>query len=162
MATFVDSEEYDWVILYLIGCEDPFTKVPIVANTVLAAQAVVGLSQEARFVNCNGTVANGVVAQYKTFMFCGPEFFQHVDNIVDIINAFYRQVRTKPDFYMDRETAYGFCMSVFPPTTKPEVGIRALLRRHEVKSITKSSALLSDIQPIRFEPHAVMDRNVVR
>ncbi len=164
MAVPVDSKEFQWAVIYLIGCaESPFCKAPIVPNTVLAAQAVVGLTQEARFMNCNGTVANNVKAQYKRFMFCSPEFFAHVDGIVDLTNSLYNYLRSDPgNFYMTRETAYAFCVAMFPPTTDPGRGLHAVLSLYEVKALTGVQGAPADQEPIRFFPHKLMEEDVIK
>ncbi len=159
----VDSSEYTWAVIYIIGCStDPFAKAPIVPDTVLAAQAVVGLTQEKRMVNYNGTVANGVIAQYKVYMFCGPEFFPHVSEIVDILNWFYGYLRSDVDPFMSRETAYAMCTSVFPAKTDRSRALRALLSPLEVKEMTRSNADMSAMEPIRFGPHPIMEDEIIR
>ncbi len=164
MNVFVDSSEYTWAIIFLIGCKnEPFVKTPIIPNTVLAAQAVVGLNQDKRFVNCNGTVANNLVAQYKPFMFCGPEYFVHMDKIVELTNSFFDFVRFgSHSEYVDRDTAYGMCMAMLPATTTPDAGLHALLTPFEVKELTRNPAAARDVDPIRFEPRPIMEENVVR
>ncbi len=159
----VDSKEYTWAVLYLIGCaESPFVKAPVVADTFLAAQAIVGLSDTDRFVNCNGSVAHDVHAQYKPFMFCGPEYFAHLSNIVDLTNWFYNYVRTVVDPNMGRETAYALCTSIFPAMTRKDSALHVLLSRDEVKYLMNSPKPVTDIEPIRFNPHEVMEETVVK
>ncbi len=163
MVPVVDSTEFKWAIIYLIGCSrNPVTKAPIVPDTVLAAQAVVGINEQQRFVNNNGTVANSVTAQYKLYMLCGPEYFTHVSNMVDLVNSFYHHVRSNVGSGLARETAYAFCTAVFPPVTMKGAAIRALLKADEIKSLTKNPADLPDIQPIRFNPHPMMEEDVVK
>ena len=156
--------EYTWAILYLVGCKErPFAKTPVVPDTVLAAPAVVGLTDEDRMKNFNGTVAHNTIAQYKVFMFCGPQFFAHLDAIVDITNSYYDYLRTALVVHdVDRETAYALCASVFAPVTQHDSALRALLTRHEIKYITKSAADPIDIPPIRFNPHPVYEDSVMR
>ena len=159
----VDSSEFKWAVLYLIGCsENPFVKAPIIPDTVLAAQAVVGLEEKQRFVTYNGTVANGVVAQYKLYMLCGPDYFTHVSNMVDLINSFYHYKRSTVGSGLARETAYAFCTAVLPPVTKEGSAIHALLRAYEIKALTRSSSEPTAIKPIRFNPHPLMEEDVVK
>ena len=155
---FVESKEFTWAILYIIGIkENPFVKVPIVTDTLLAAQAVVGISPEERNVNFNGSVANHVNTQYKVYMLCGPNFFLHLDGIVEIVNAYYDYLRSRlVDHEIDRETAYSICTSVFAGTTSPKMALRALLFSYELKYITGRE------KPVRFEPHPIMDEDVVK
>ncbi len=160
---FVESKEFKWAVLYLIGCSnEPFVKAPIVPDTVLAAQAVIGLSEDERSVNCNGLVAHKLVAQYKVYMLCGSKYFYHVDNIVDIANWFYKYLRTEVDPNMDRETAYFLTTSVFPPTTRDEMGLHAIMTDAEVKAMLKTPAPIGDIPAIRFYAHGEVDEEVVR
>ncbi len=163
MEGIVDSVEYTWAVIFVVGClDEPFVKIPVVRDTVLAAQAVVGLTHEDRFVNCNGTIANNVRGQYKLYMLCGPEYFAHVDNIVDIVNWFYKYLRTEVDAAMDRETAYALCTSIFPAMTVKDRALHVLLTPFEIRLLTKSKEPVSAIKPIRFEPHPIMDKDVVR
>ncbi len=159
----IACKDYDWAVLYLIGCtNDPFTKVPLIPNTVLTAQAIVGLKPEERHKNFNGSVANGVIAQYKIYMLCGGEYFIHMDNIVDLLNSFYGYLRTQLFEAIDRESAYTICTSVFPPITKPNLALHALLTPYEVKFLTRSQAPVAYIEPIIFNPRAIMEENVVK
>ena len=163
MAT-VDSKEYTWAVLYLVGCkENPFTKAPIIPDTLLAAQAIVGIDQEERYVNYNGSIANGLNAQYKLFMLCSGDFFKHLDNIVDLSNAFFNYLRCQiVEIAIGRETAYSLCTSVFPPMTQKNVALRALLTLDEVKFLTKNQAPLDQIAPLRFNPHPQLEENITR
>ncbi len=155
----VDSEEFTWAIIFVIGCtENPFIKVPIVRNTVLAAQAVIGIAdEERRLVNFNGSVANGVLAQYKLYMLCGPQFFSHVSSMTELVNAFYNYLRsTLLEHGIDRDTAYAMCTSVFPKHTEKDTAVRPVLTQYEVKFITGKE------MPIVFEPNHPMEENVVK
>ncbi len=164
MATFVDCKEFKWAVLYLVGSPSrPFTKAPIIPDTVLAAQAIVGITtDEQRFITYNGTIANNLVAQYKLFMLCGPEYMAHVNNIVDITNAFYNYLRSVVSPGLDRETAYSLCTAIFAPMTKKGVAIRALLSPYELKYIMRSNLPVAKIEPIRFQPHEEFEEDVVK
>ncbi len=155
----IESTEYTWAVLYLIGCsEDPFIKAPIVSDTVLAAQAVVGLTDNKRFINYNGSVAHGVRAQYKLFMLCGSDFFGHISNIVELANWFYSYVRTVIDPQMDRETAFALCTSILPPMTQKDTVLDVLLSPDEVKHMLNSP----DRTAISFQPHPIMEMDIVK
>ncbi len=159
----VDSREYTWAVLYIIGCsKDPFIKAPVIPDTVLAAQAVVGLTEADRFVNCNGSIGNGVYAQYKPYMFCGPEFFSHVDNIVDIMNWFYNYLRSHVDPDMARETAYAVSTSIFPAMTDSKRPLQPVLSPLEVKKMTNSNLDVDTIVAITLKPHPLMGEDVIK
>ncbi len=159
----VASADFSWAVIFLVGCKkDPFTKTPLVPNTVLSAQAVVGLEQEQRLVNCNGSVANNMVAQYKIFMFCGAEFFGHVTNITELLNAYFEYLMTYPYAEFARDTAYTMCMALLPGETKRGVGLHVNVSPFHLKAITRNPGNLTDIKAIRFEPHPLMDPEVVK
>ncbi len=163
MAVEVASADYTWAIIYLIGCaEDPFTKVPIVPNTVLAAQAVVGLKPEERYKNFNGSIANDLRAQYKVYMFCTDDYFTHLDEIESIANAFFVYTRNKLNERIERESAYALCTAIFPPTTTRGKSLQALLTPHEQQYLTKSNVPLADLVPIVFHPRPAISKDVVK
>ncbi len=163
MVDSVLPNDVTWAVIYIVGCrENPYTKVPLVPNTVLAAQAVVGVTQEGRLMNCNGSIANNITAQYKIYMFCGPEYFTHLDNIVDLLNAYYSYLRYGLPDEVDTETAFAISTAIFPARTSKDVAMHANLMPIAIKTITRSKANLMDIKPIRFNPRPVMSEDVVK
>ncbi len=156
--------DFEWAIIYLPTlASDPFIKVPIPLESCLAGQAAVGIDTTygSRMQTYSGTIANNVFSTYKILMICHDSFFRHMDNMVDLANAFYRYCFSKIDPSMSRDTAFALTSSLFPAETKRDWAIHVLLSPQEVKDLMKDPRPAREIFPVILNPIDPPEESVV-
>ena len=148
--------KHQWAIVYFPGLrEDPFAKVPVIdgsGNDVDTLAESHSLTQYERLITHHGTIGTGQEVDYKVFMLCHNNFFKDLTSLVEVCNAFIKYLYGWVDPAMHRETAYALATSVFPPATRRDLAIHAVLSPHETKIMTRSPRPLLDVPPIRFWP----------
>ncbi len=161
------EENFQWAILYLptsAASQEPFVVVPVIADTYLAAQSLIATEEpeENRFITYNETIAYNLSVSYRIYMFTHGTFFRSIFGMVEILNGFFDYSLTKIDPNMAVDTAYTLCTAIFPFTTKPNLGLHALLPASEIKAITKFKGPVSKVAPLRFEPDEIPEEDVLK
>ncbi len=164
MASFAD--EFKWAIVFLPAVSDPgrpFIKVPVIEGTkVHSLAASRGLSQYERLETHRGSIGTGHDTSFRVFMLLHENFFKDISSIVDITNGFFHYLYEWVDPAIHYDTAYAMATSVFPPTTRSNIALRALLTPDELISITRSARQPGDIEPIRFFPRQPPEVEIAR
>ncbi len=154
MASF--DERHTWAIVFLPAISapgNPFLKVPITPDTDLDSLAASrGLTQYERLQTHNGTIGTGHIVKYRVFMLCHDTFFKDLSEIQAIANGFFNYLHEWVDPAIHYDTAYAMTTSVFPPTTRSNLALRALLTPDELIAITRSPRQPGEVEPIRFWP----------
>ncbi len=156
MASF--AEKHTWAIIFLPTVsaadeESSFIKVPITEGTDIDTLAESrGLTQYERLVTHHGSIGTGHITDYKVYMLCHSTFFMDISGMVELVNGFFKYLRQWVDPAIHFETAYALTTSVFPPATRSDLAIRALLTPDELLTITRSARQPGEVEPIRFFP----------
>ncbi len=164
MAAF--DVKHNWAIIFfpsVVPPGRPFVKIPIVEGTDVHSLADSrGLTQYERLITHHGSIGTGHDATYRVFMLLHDNFMREMSGIVEIANGFFHYLYEWVDPSIHYDTAYAMTTSVFPPATRPDLAIRALLTADEVIHITRSPRQPGEIEPIRFWPQPPPESGIAR